>query len=315
MPKSKSIFILVGVLVIAAGIIHYQYRFYRTPAAINASTNAVDHIVSGGATMDGLPAINEPAFESVAAADQYLDDNGSGVMIERGGRYRFYPFQILVWHMIVNDVFGGDAMAITYDPLSEVVSVFERTLSNEVGVFTVSGKLYNSNLLMHEAISDSLWSQALGQPIVEEKTDVKLVRVPSLTTTWKQFKRVHPNSQVLSRQTGAVRDYTQNPYAQYQSSHATWFPVSHHDDRLNTKEMVFGYDGGDAQKAYTKDVVREKGTITDEVGGEQIVVYWDADYETVRGLTLIDEQPIIMTPSYWFVWAAMYPKTAVFLTP
>lgn len=308
MAKSKSIVILVGLLLAVVGIFYYQYCFYRTPVAVT-TPDIEEQIISGGPPLNGIPAINESKFESVFAADQYLDDNGAGIVVEQGGRHRFYPFQILVWHMIVNDVFNGKPLLITYDPLSESTVVFDRTIDETPLTFEVSGKLYNSNLLIADSKSGSLWSQLTGQAVLGEKIEQKLSTIPSFITGWENFKQNYPNGQVLSRYTGAVRDYTQNPYAEYQTSYATWFPVSHHDDRLDAKAVVFGYDAGIVQKAYPKELVREKGEIKDDIGGKQIVVYWDSELETVRGYTSIDEQSIVLTPSYWFVWAAMFPET------
>ncbi len=312
MNKYKSILILIAVILVAVGIVSFQYRFYRTPVALTTTPSIEDQIVSGGPPMSGIPAIEDPQFESVSAADQYLDDHGSGLFVERLGRVRFYPFQLLVWHLIVNETFSGSPLLVTYDPLSETAHVFERIIGDQTITFSVSGKLYNSNMLMSDSLGDSLWSQALGQAIVGEKRGENLKRVESQITTWKQFKRLYPNGQVLSRETGFTRDYTHNPYASYHSSHAVWFPVSHHDDRLDVKTLVFGYENGSAQKAYPKEVVREKGTIEDEVGGKRIVIYWDPEFETVRGYTAIDEHEIIMQPSYWFSWAAMHPQTFLY---
>ncbi len=315
MQQSKIVLIFVFAALISGSIIYYQYRFYRTPVAPTSSANVTDQIISGGPPMNGIPAIDEPNFESVVAADQYLDDNGSGIIVERAGRYRFYPFQILVWHMIVNETFSGDPLLITYDPLSESAGVFERKIGAETVSFSVSGKLYNSNILLNDSLGETYWSQLLGQAVVGQRTGEKLVRVPFVLTRWKEFKRKYPLGQVLSRETGAIRDYTQNPYAEYQSSYATWFAVDRHDDRLDVKTIVSGYDAGAQQKAYPQERVREIGEIKDEVGGQEIVMRWDPNLETVVGYTSVDDQPIIMQPSYWFVWAAMHPHTLLYPTP
>jgi hypothetical protein len=350
MRHYQTIGFFVVIILMAIGIISFQYRFYHTSVATTTPSSIADQIISGGPPLDGIPAIDKPLYESVAAADQYLDDDGYGLVVERGGRYRFYPFQILVWHMIVNDTFNGDPLLVTYDPLSETANVFERFVGGESLVFSVSGKLYNSNLLMADSLGNSLWSQLRGQAMTGDKTDDVLTRVPSHITTWKQFKRLYPVAQILSRETGVTRDYTYNPYALYQSSHAVWFPVSHQDDRFDAKSLVFGFDAVSEQKAYVKDQLQDAGVINDQVGEKAIVVFWDRRQQTARGyrrtiqdgslLTfredderLIDEQtdsvwnvdgeavsgshrgerlePIVLQPSYWFVWVAMYPGTTL----
>ena len=73
---------------------------------------------------------------------------------------------ILVWHEIVNDIVGGEPVAVTYCPLCFTNQVFKRTIDEQVVEFGTSGKLYNSNLVMYDRTSETLWSQALGQAIV-----------------------------------------------------------------------------------------------------------------------------------------------------
>lgn len=127
----------------------------------------LDRIVSGGPPPDGIPSIDKPKFTSVQDADKMLEDSELVVGLNINGDIRAYPLQILVWHEIVNDNVGGVPVAVTYCPLCFTNQVFNRTLEDgNVVEFGTSGKLYNSNLVMYDRTSNSLWSQALAQGIV-----------------------------------------------------------------------------------------------------------------------------------------------------
>jgi len=144
----------------------------RSTAALSAqeeikSIVPLDQIVSGGPPPDGIPSTDNPKFISVKEADEILEDSELVVGININGDIRAYPLQILVWHEIVNDNLGRVPVVVTYCPLCVTNQVFNRTLEDgNVVEFGTSGKLYNSNLVMYDRTSDSLWSQALAQGIV-----------------------------------------------------------------------------------------------------------------------------------------------------
>ena len=64
-------------------------------------------IKGGGPTKDGIPSIDDPKFVSISEANEIIDDNNLGIAVSFNGVDRFYPFQIIVWHEIVNDTIGG----------------------------------------------------------------------------------------------------------------------------------------------------------------------------------------------------------------
>ena len=73
-----------------------------------------DEIMTGGPPKDGIPAIDQPVFESVGDADGWLEDLEPVQVVDIGGDVRAYPVQIMVWHEIVNDTVGGEPVVITY---------------------------------------------------------------------------------------------------------------------------------------------------------------------------------------------------------
>jgi len=301
MNRGKLIITLFFLIIVAVGIVYFQYRFYRTPIA---STQNQAVLVSGGPLKDGIPSIDKPKFESVSVADQYLDDKGYGLVVSLNGKQRFYPYQILVWHEVVNDVFGKTPLLIAYCSLCFSGNAYERTVNGVVAEFGVTGKLIDNHPVLYNRQTDEL----LYPPF-----ETQLTPFLSLVMTWTNFKLNFPSGQVLSRDTGFVRDYTAYPYKNYDTNNAVLFPVSHQDDRLPVKTVVFGYLNEQAQKAYPLDLIKTVKLVNDVVGDEEIEIVWNDELETVQGFTKQGgkDVPIILRSSYWFSWATLYPKTEV----
>lgn len=218
-----------GVLILVVGIMILIDRSSSTTTTINNDTVPtfatllsgsdeekhtvpLDQIVGGGPPPDGIPSIDSPKFVSAEEANEILQDSDLVVGLDVNGEVRAYPLQILVWHEIVNDNVGGMPVAVTYCPLCFTSQVFSRTISGTVVEFGTSGKLYNSNLVMYDRTSKSLWSQALGEGIVGQYAGVKLERIPFDLAYWKEWKQLYPNTKVLSRDTGSTRPYGADPY-------------------------------------------------------------------------------------------------------
>ena len=78
------------------------------------TTISFDEIMTGGPPKDGIPSIDEPEFESVAEADEWLADLEAVQVVDLNGDVRAYPVQVMVWHELVNDTVGGEAVVITF---------------------------------------------------------------------------------------------------------------------------------------------------------------------------------------------------------
>ncbi len=239
-----------------------------------------DQIVSGGPPPDGIPSIDNPKFVNVQDAGNFMSDSDLVLGININGDIRAYPLLILVWHEIVNDKVGGVPVAVTYCPLCFTNQVFNSTTIgyNRALQFGTSGKLYNSNLVMYDRTSKSLWSQALGQSIVGKYAGLKLQRIPFDISYWKDWKRLYPNSKILSKDTGFSRPYGADPYGDYYTSNQLYFPVSNHDNRLGLKEKIVGLDNTDGigkvqYKAYKLQQIETQKVINDDIGGKPVTLF------------------------------------------
>ena len=241
----------------------------------------IDQIVSGGPPRDGIPSIDNPKFVSVQDASKFLQGADLVIGVSINGDTRAFPLQILVWHEIVNDVVGGTPVAITYCPLCFTSQVFVRDVDGQMVQFGTSGKLYNSNLVMYDRTSESLWSQAMGEGIVGKYSGKNLEKIPFEVVYWDNWEKRHPDSKVLSIDTGFVRPYGTDPYGDYYTSPQILFPVSHSDDRLKVKEVVIGLGHEGVFKAYKLQDIEDKKVINDVVSGQTIALFSPSSFSAI----------------------------------
>ena len=235
-----------------------------------------DMLLSGGPPPDGIPSIDNPKFVSAQEANEWLGDEDFVLGLEFNGVVRAYPHQILVFHEIVNDNMNSVPLAVTYCPLCFTGIAFERVIGDEPVEFGTSGKLYNSDLVMYDRRTRSYWSQITGQAIVGELSGLTLKVIPMDTLRWGEWKELHPDTEVLSRDTGRPRPYGRDPYGGYYVSGGPIFPVESNDDRLPAKAIVFGIFIDGMSKAYPEDeVARTGGLINDSFAGRDLLIVQD----------------------------------------
>ncbi len=275
----------------------------------------LDQILSGGPPKDGIPPIDHPKFVSVADASKTLSDKEPGIALETGGVNHFYPFQILVWHEIVNDTINGKRVLVTYCPLCLSGIVFDPLVNGEQVEFGTSGKLWNSNLVMYDRKTDSLWSQILGEAIAGEKTGTHLTVLPSDQIRFGEWKKLHPNGEVLSRDTGATRFYGQDPYGDYYTKSGTFFPVDKKDSRLPEKEFILGVVVDSKAKAYWPAAVKKVGKVEDSFQGKIIIAEYEKDIDAIRLYEKKSDgtrERINPFGAFWFSWVAAHPDTELY---
>jgi len=289
--------------------------------AIKETSEGVKYIVDpnkirgGGPPKDGIPSIDNPKYVSVQEADKWIQDNELVLAFIHKGVKRVYPLQILVWHEIVNDNIAGDPILITYCPLCGSGIAYERTIEvggeREIVEFGTSGKLYNSNLVMYDRKTDTYWSQIDGNAIVGELTGQELKAISIDTVVWRDWKKAHPDSEVLSQNTGFTRSYGRDPYGNYYEDSFLIFPVENSDDRVHPKTVVFGVEVEGVFKAYQEDVLIEQGVIEDVVGGVNIKV--ERDKAGIVKITNVDTgEEIVKERDFWFAWYAFHPDTGLY---
>lgn len=136
--------------------------------------------------------------------------------------------------------------------------------------------------------------------------------IPSRLTTWKRWKRLHPDTLVLSRDTGYARDYDTDPYAGYHKSLFPFFFMKRTPPGLPSKEVVLGISVGGEHKAYPFSLLREaEGPVKDRLGGREVAVHFVRDSEEAYATDPAGGR-LPSFVSYWFVWYDFYPDTKIY---
>ena len=232
----------------------------------------VDRLISGGPPPDGIPAIDEPRFTTADQVD-FLAESEPVLALDLDGIARAYPVQVVIWHEIVNDTVGGTPLAVTYCPLCNSALAFDRRAAGRVLTFGVSGRLYNSDLVMFDRQTKSLWPQLEGRAVAGVLTGTELAAITVQTVPWGVWRDAHPRGQVLTRDTGYDRDYGRNRYVGYDQPDTDPFLLDvEADDRLPAKTRVVGLGEGAAAVAVVTSELQDDGVREVTVDSSPVVL-------------------------------------------
>jgi hypothetical protein len=193
---------------------------------------------------------------------------------------------------------------------------------------------------MYDRASDSHWSQIAGVAIDGPAKGRSLEEVRLIWTTWARWQARHPQTQVLTRATGALRNYNRDPYGSYlplQGYYAApglMFPVMHQDSRLPAKRMILGFRSERVAIAVDRAHLREQAVLHYRHGDEYFLIIRDEQLDT--GWAYRSDTPIELDPAnlrftaegpqaaelegleplnafdaMWFAWYAFYPQTVL----
>ncbi|MEM6383041.1 MAG: DUF3179 domain-containing protein [Pseudomonadota bacterium] len=327
--------------------IHPNFETYFAGRTQSARIR-LDEIRWGGVVQDGIPPLRQP---DMIAADEaeYLDDSNIIFGLEINGDARAYPKRILAWHEMFVDTIGGVEIAGVYCTLCGTVIPFRTEVDGVNHQMGTSGFLYRSNKLMYDLATQSLWSTMRGEPVVGPLVDqgIAMEFEPVITTTWGEWKRRHPDTTVLSLNTGHRRDYGEGvAYRRYFATDELMFNTPFDvDETLANKQEVLGLRFAGApedQVAIDTAFLDAMPIYTDTVGFQDVLVLTDAsganrvydpmgvtfaDYDQDSGLTDAEGVAWTMTEdaltsqdgrqlprlpahrAFWFGWHAAFPET------
>jgi hypothetical protein len=235
-------------------------------------------LVSGGPGRDGIPALTNPVVVSASEADAFLAPGALVLGVVENGEARAYPHNVLWWHEIINDELGGVPIVVTYCPLTGSGMVQDPRIGGQALNFGVSGLLFQNNLVMFDRATDSLWSQMRVEGICGSFSGTVPTLRPVAQSTWAAWRAWHPDTLVVSTNTGFNRNYGVYPYGEYDQvgNDSILFPQSYIDRRRPLKELALGLVENGVEKAYPYGALGERSTVNDQIGGRPVVVVSDA---------------------------------------
>lgn len=299
-----SFLLFVGIKAVEA----YKNRGVFNGFEVTGSLIPTEQIHQGGPPRDGIPAIDEPEFVKASEAENINPDSRI-LGLYLNNQARAYPISILNWHEIVNDQFQQTNVTITYCPLCGTGMAFE---SKDTEGFGVSGLLYNSDMLLYDRKTESLWSQIMKTAVSGPRKTEKLTALPLMHTDWQSWKIKHPDTLLLSRKTGFRRDYDKSPYIGYDTTESLYFPVKHQDTRYPKKESIIGLVLDGHQKVWPFSELKKASVpLTDKIGPHNVTVHYN-DEKDHAWVTDQQGELLAAVRGYWFAWMAFHPDSQVF---
>ena len=241
---------------------------------------------------DGIPPIDTPRFEPIGDAT-WLGEREPGALVRLNGEVRFYPLSILTRHEIVNDRFGDIPVAVTFCPLCNTALTFDRRVDGQVLRFGVSGLLRNSDLVMWDDATTSLWQQITGEGVVGTFAGTQLETISTSIAAYGDVVEDFPEALSLSQQTGFGINYGANGYVGYSSSETPFLFDGEPDPRFPALSRVVGVSVDGVDKAYPFEVLGEALVVNDELGETPVAVLWGGDTaDALDGGVIADSQAI-----------------------
>ena len=268
----------------------------QKPFDVTLHAIPLNDIQSGGPSRDGIPALDHPAFAAASEADPSLRATDLVLGIATKEAAKAYPVRILNWHEVINDNIGNQAVVISWCPLCGSGLVYDPHVGDRRHTFGVSGLLYKRNLLLYDHETDSLWSQLGGKAVTGPLTGTSLRLLPASVTTWAQWRQEHPDTEVLSFQTGYHRNYSADPYRDWAL-----------DRRLALVVSVPG-----AVRIYPYAELKKGGAILkDALAGKEVIIAFDARNETAT-LRGAEGEPLPHFVAFLADAKAFYPDAHIF---
>ena len=313
----------------------------------DSTTIRLDEVRWGGVRQDGIPPLRNPKMLNVKQA-KYLDDDDVVFGIEVNGDVRAYPKRILAWHEMFTDTVGGVEVAGVYCTLCGTVVLYDTVLNGQKYDLGTSGFLLRSNKLMYDKDTQSLWNTLKGEPVVGPLVGkgISLDHRSVVTTTWGKWKALHPQTQVLSLDTGHRRNYDEGvAYHDYFSTDELMFNTPYQDSRLANKQEVLAlrFKGQPGSIAIDTDYLNKNPVYSGTLGSQKFVVLTDetganrvynpGNVKIVKSngreaidanggvwkiaesrLTAADGRQLKRLPyhrAFWFGWQAAFPSTTL----
>lgn len=312
----------------------------------------LEEVVPGGVRIEGIPSLDFPPMVAAEGA-AYLKNDEDVFGLEIDGEARAYPLRFLDWHEMLNDDVGGRSVALSYCTLCGSGVLYDTGPAGEGRRFATSGLLYRSNKLMFDRESRTLWSNLYGEPVIgslaSEPDAHRLTVLPMTRTTWGEWRRRHPGTMVVAltkalKKEGRKFGFDYRPGKANDARRGVSFPVWKKDGALAPETEIYTLRLDGAVRAYPLDRLPASGLVHDTVGGQPILLIFDAESGAVRAyrrdqetfrfrddgelvsederVWSVQEDGLVSDPlrherlpghfAFWFGWYAFFPQTEIY---
>lgn len=272
------------------------FHYFSLGLDVKLGSREIRNLVSKLGVGPEFIALDNPKFVLSKDAD-YLreDDEIVGVVIN--SQAKAYSLKPAAHHHIIHDELGGAPILVTFCPLTYTAMVFDGLVDGKAIKFDVEGGLVDNNMIMLDRGTKSEWIQITGEAIKGRMRGKRLKLLHSLHTTWGTWKKLHPDTLVLSHNTGFDYNYNEYPlgemYLEYRKDRRIMFPLSYEDYRFHPKEVFLAVEVDNEFKAYRLSDMAEREIINDFIGDSPVLIFCDRQAQlalafsrTVNGRTL-----------------------------
>jgi hypothetical protein len=252
----------------------------------DCSIPAMD-LVDGGIDRSSIPALINPGVAQQFDPSLLFVSNRDRVIgIMFNDQPLAIPHRVLWWHEVVNLEVPGEAITVTYSPLTGSSLVFNRS-GVGVDTFSVSRYVVDSNLVLEDE-SASLWPQLSrgARCGIRDGADLALVQYQEVNLGG--WLSQHPDSWIVHTATEFDFLYSLYPYGDYEQNDSRFlYPVGGLDSRRPAKERVLGIPFGTGGIAVPLPTLAELASADNDLvwaanvglDGEPIVVFWNTPAE------------------------------------
>ncbi len=244
-----------------------------------------------------FPTLDKPKFVDKLKGLKMFFSKEPVIVVEINGTAKAYPLNILTMHEIANDELEGIHILVTYCPLCNSGIVYNRVINfngeKEILEFEASGMLRNSDMVMLDRKTESLWQQLMGTAIVGAYNETELEIIPSIIISVEDFFERYPSGKILSKKTGfagSEKKYGFNPYKKYDEKENPiqyFFSSDKVDKRLPAMERVVDIENNGDYKIYSFTSVAKKGVINDIFKTSKVVLFYKSGT-----ISILDESDI-----------------------
>ena len=253
-----------------------------------------------------FPTLDFPKFVSKEKGLSMFFAKEPVIAIEIDGKAKAYSLNILTMHEISNDVLSDIPILVTYCPLCNSGIVYHRKLEyngkENLMEFEPSGMLRNSDMVMLDRNTETLWQQLMGVAIVGELDKKELDILPSLIISVEEFFNRYPHGEIMSKKTGfaeSEKNYGTNPYKNYDNENAKpyerFFDSDKIDKRLPPMERIVDIENNGNYKVYTLSDIENKGVINDTFKSKKVVLFHQSGTVSILDQANINESKDIGT--------------------
>ena len=264
-----------------------------TDAAPVECTIPLEQFFDGGVERTRIPMLNNPKLATRGTPDiayLTLSDQVIGFMFD--DQPVAIPHKFLWHHEVVNMDIPGQAITVTYSPLTGSSEVYDRT-SSGLGPLTISNYVLHSGLVLEDEAA-SLRPQMATVASCGPSDGSSLPRIPFEERTLGSWLEQHADTWIASSATGLDILYTLFPYGndyRNPTNSRLIYPVSGGaDPRRPPKDLMFGIRSGAGGMAFSlTELDQLRGAINvvvsvanAEVAGQPVAVFWNASAQSAK---------------------------------